>query len=186
MNDLLGRKIAVLATNGFEQCELEEPIQAFHNHGASTVIISLTDDDIQGYNHQTPADSFGVDETVNTAQADEYDALLIPGGVRNPDSLRANKEAVKFVRSFFAQGKPVAAICHGPWVLVEAGVVEGKTLTSFNSLKTDIINAGGNWVDEAVVVDNGLVTSRTPDDLDAFCIATLEEILSSKQLRYTA
>ncbi|BFM06052.1 type 1 glutamine amidotransferase domain-containing protein [Halioxenophilus aromaticivorans] len=186
MNDLMGRKIAVLATDGFEQCELEEPIQAFQTHGAETVIISLKDDDIQGFNHQSPADMFHVDETVATARADEYDALLLPGGVHNPDSLRANPEAVKFVQSFFSQQKPVAAICHGPWMLVEADVVKGRTLTSFNSVKTDIINAGGNWVDEPVVVDGGLITSRTPDDLDAFCRAIIDEILSAKQLRYTA
>ncbi len=161
-------------------------MRALQNHGADTVIISLNDDDIQGVNHHTPADTFVVLETVSTARADEYDALLLLGGVQNPNRLRADAKAVNFVRSFFEQLKPVAAICHAPWMLVEADVVKGRTLTSFESLKTDIVNAGGHWIDEPVVIDTGLITSRTPNDLDDFCRAIIEEILSAKQMRYSA
>lgn len=173
--DLTNKTIAILATDGFEQIELTEPKKAIEAAGAIARIVSLKKGKIQGFNHDTKGDKFDVDETVDSADASNYDGLLLPGGVHNPDSLRINMDAVAFVRAFFEQHKPVAAICHGPWTLVEAGVVEGRTLTSWPSLKTDITNAGGEWVDEEVHCDNGLVTSRNPDDLPAFCEKMIEE-----------
>jgi len=170
-----GKRIAFLATCGVEQVELAEPWKAVKDAGATPELISLKSGEIQGYNHDKKADTFSVDKVVADVSAEDYDGLVLPGGVANPDTLRMNDEAVDFVRDFFKQQKPVAAICHGPWMLVEADVVEGRTLTSYPSIKTDIINAGGNWVDKEVVVDNGLVTSRNPDDLKAFCRKAIEE-----------
>jgi protease I len=175
INSIKGKHIAFLATCGVEQVELTEPWKAVKDAGAMPELVSLKAGEIQGYNHDKKADTFRVDKVVADVSAEDYDGLVLPGGVANPDTLRMNDEAVDFVRDFFKQQKPVAAICHGPWMLVEADVVDGRTLTSWPSVKTDILNAGGNWVDEEVVVDNGLVTSRKPDDLQAFCAKAVEE-----------
>jgi protease I len=164
----------------FEQVELVEPRKALEQAGAEIDLVSLKDGEIQGFNHYDKADRFRVDRTVEEVSADDYDALLLPGGVGNPDTLRQNENAVRFVGDFFDQGKPIAAICHAPWTLVEAGVVRGRRLTSFPSLQTDIRNAGGEWVDEEVVVDRGLVTSRRPDDIPAFNEKMLEEFAEGK------
>jgi protease I len=178
--DLNGKRVAILATDMFEQVELVEPRKAVEEAGAEVELVSLETGAIQGFNHYDKADEFPVDKAVSDASADDYDALLLPGGVGNPDTLRTDKDAVAFVRSFFEQGKPVAAICHAPWTLVEADVVRGRKLTSYASIKTDVRNAGGNWVDEEVVVDEGLVTSRRPDDLPAFCAKVVEEFAEGK------
>lgn len=181
MSDKLkGRKIAFLATDGFEQVELTQPWEALKAEGAELHLISLEKGKIQGFNHADKADEFDVDKTVNEVSADDYNGLVLPGGVHNPDALRVNEDAVSFVRDFFKQHKPVSSICHGPWTLVEADVVRSRKLTSWPSLKTDIENAGGTWVDEECVVDEGLTTSRNPDDLDAFCAKTIEEMCEGK------
>ena len=172
---LQGKRIAIIAADMFEQVELVEPRKALEEAGATTEIVSLEPGKIQGFNHYDKADKIEVDKTVEDVSADEYDALMLPGGVGNPDTLRTDENVVSFVRDFFEQGKPVAAICHGPWTLVEAGVVRDRTLTSWPSIQTDIRNAGGNWVDEQVVVDQGLVTSRKPDDIPAFNSKMIEE-----------
>lgn len=176
MQQLKDKKVAVLATDGFEQSELEQPVAALKEAGAQVEIISLKSGSIKGWDEKDWGKEIAVDKTVDSADADSYDALVLPGGVMNPDTLRTNKDAVSFVKSFMDEGKPVAAICHGPWTLVEAGVLKGRTVTSWPSLKTDIENAGGTWVDEEVVTDNGLVTSRKPADLPAFCKKMIEEI----------
>jgi protease I len=168
-------KIAFLATDMVEQLELTEPWKAVERQGWKPELVSTKPGEIQGFNHFDKADSFAVDRTTEEAAANEYDALVLPGGVGNPDQLRTDENAVAFVRSFFEQSKPVAVICHGPWTPVEAGVVRDRTLTSWPSLQTDIRNAGGHWVDKEVVVDNGLVSSRKPDDLPAFCDKLVEE-----------
>jgi protease I len=162
-------KIAFLATDMVEQVELTEPWKAVEEQGWTPDLVSIRAGKIQGFDHYDKADTFAVDTTVEEASPDDYDALVLPGGVGNPDTLRLDENAVAFVRGFVDRGKPVAAICHAPWTLVEAGVVRGKTLTSWPSLQTDIRNAGGTWVDEEVVRDGPLVTSRKPDDLPAFC-----------------
>jgi protease I len=177
-DELRDRKVAVLATHMVEQVELTEPWKALESAGAEVELVSLEHGEIQGFNHYDKADTFSVDMTVDEARAEDYDALVLPGGVGNPDKLRMNERAVQFVRQFFEAGKPVAAICHGPWTLVEANVVQGRRLTSYPSIKTDIRNAGGTWSDEEVVVDAGLVTSRKPDDLPAFCEKMVEEFAS--------
>jgi len=170
-----GKKIAIIAADMVEQAELVEPRKALDEAGAETHLISLRPGEIQGFEHFEPATRYAVDKTVEEADASDYDALMIPGGVGNPDQLRGDENMVAFVRSFFDQGKPVAAICHAPWVLIEAGVVRDRKLTSWPTLRTDIENAGGNWVDEQVVVDHGLVTSRKPDDIPAFNEKMIEE-----------
>ena len=174
MADLKGRRVAFLATDMVEQVELTEPWKAVQEAGADVDLVSLEDGEIQGFDHYDKADKFPVDRTVEEAGADDYDALVLPGGVGNPDTLRSDENAVQFVRAFFEAGKPVAAICHAAWMLVEADVVQGRKLTSYWSIKTDVRNAGGNWVDEEVVVDANLVTSRSPDDLPAFNEKLLE------------
>ncbi len=179
-NKLQGKRVAFLATDMVEQVELIEPWNAVKSEGAEPELISLEEGEIQGFNHYDKADTFRVDETVEEARADDYDALVIPGGVGNPDTLRTNENAVEFARQFFEQGKPVGVICHGPWMLVETGVVRGRKVTSWPSLQTDIRNAGGNWVDEEVVVDSGLVTSRKPDDLPAFNEKIIEEFCEGR------
>lgn len=184
--DLKGKKIAFLATDGVEQIELTKPWEAIKNAGAEVELISIKPDKIQGVNHMDKGDMFTVDKTIDQANPDDYHGLVLPGGVANPDFLRMDDSAVKFTRSFFESHKPVAAICHGPWTLVEAGVVEGRTLTSWPSIQTDIVNAGGKWVDEEVHVDEGLVTSRKPDDLDAFCAKAIEEFAEGKHEGQTA
>jgi protease I len=167
-NTLKGKTVAILATDGFEQSELMKPKQALEEAGAKTKVISPADKKIKGWNHKEWGEEVAVDVPLKSADPTKFDALLLPGGVMNPDQLRMDPEAVKFVKSFFDQRKPVAAICHGPWMLVEAGAVHGRTVTSWPSLKTDIRNAGGTWVDEEVTVGNGVVTSRKPDDIPAF------------------
>jgi protease I len=181
-NELKGKKIAFLAAQGFEESELTKPWQAVEAAGAKVELVSLEDGEITALNEKElkPGTSMRVDKTVEEANASDYDGLVLPGGVMNPDKLRADENAVSFVRDFFEQGKPVGAVCHGPWTLVEAGVVRGRTLTSFASIQTDIRNAGGNWVDEEVHVDSGLVTSRKPDDLDAFSRKLVEEFAEGK------
>jgi protease I len=178
--NLKGKRIAFLATDGFEQVELTKPWEAIKAAGADVTLLSTHEGAIRGMNHHDKADEFDVDELVADADAKDYDGLVLPGGVANPDALRTDPKAVSFVREFFTSAKPVAAICHGPWTLVEADVVRGRTLTSWPSLQTDIRNAGGQWVDEEVVVDNGLVTSRKPDDLDAFCAKAIEEFAEGR------
>lgn len=168
-------KIAFLATDMVEQVELTEPWAAVEGEGWTPELVSPKDGSIQGVNHFDKADTFRVDCTVAEAKSEEYDALVIPGGVANPDAMRTDLDAVEFVRAFFREGKPVAVVCHGPWMLVEADVVRDRELTSWPSLATDIVNAGGLWHDAEVVVDNGLVTSRKPDDLPAFCAKLVEE-----------
>jgi len=175
MATLTGKRVAFLATDMVEEVELTEPWRAIEEAGGRPELVSLEEGEIQGFNHYDKADTFEVDRAIGDVAPQDYDALVLPGGVGNPDTLRTNEDAVEFVRGFVEAGKPVAAICHGPWTLVEADVVRGRTLTSWPSLKTDIENAGGNWVDQEVVVDNGLVSSRKPDDLPAFCSRLLEE-----------
>jgi protease I len=172
---LQGKRIAFLATDMVEQVELTEPWKAVTDEEAVAELVSLEEGEIQAFKHYDKADTFKVDRTVEEARADDYDALVVPGGVGNPDTMRMDENAVGLVREFFEQGKPVGVICHGPWMLVEAGVVRGRKVTSWPSLRTDIRNAGGNWVDEEVVVDQGLVTSRKPDDLPAFNAKIVEE-----------
>ncbi len=174
-NGLKGRKVAILATDGVEQLELEEPRRALDAAGAITHLIAPKGDSIQAMNHDEKGARLPVDRMLSEVRASEYDALLLPGGVANPDRLRVNAAAVQFVREFMLSDRPVAAICHGPWMLVEAGAVGGRTLTSWPSLATDIRNAGGEWVDEAVRIDDKLITSRKADDLPRFCAAILKE-----------
>jgi protease I len=179
-NRLEGRRVAFLAADGVEQVELTEPWKAVEQEGGKPELVSLESGEIQGFDHLDKDKTFAVDRTVAEATADDYDGLVLPGGVANPDFLRTDENAVRFVRAFFEAGKPVAAICHAPWTLVEADVVRGRTVTSWPSLKTDIKNAGGEWVDEEVHVDAGLVTSRKPDDLPAFCDKLVEEICEGR------
>jgi protease I len=176
-NKLQGKKVAFLVANeGIEQVELTEPWKAVEQAGGTPQLVAPEAGAVQAFNHLDKADTFDVDTTVADAKAGDFDGLVLPGGVANPDNLRTEEKAVAFVRDFFESAKPVAAICHAPWTLIEAGVVADRKLTSWPSLQTDIRNAGGNWVDEEVVVDQGLVTSRNPDDLDAFCSKLVEEI----------
>ena len=172
---LEGLKIAILATDGFEQSELFEPKRALEEAGAETQVVSLEAGEIKGWNEKDWGDSIRVAVTVDRASSENYDALVLPGGVMNPDKLRMNDRAVAFVKSFFDAGKPVGAICHAPWTLIDAGAVEGKTMTSWQSLRKDLENAGAKWVDREVVTDNGLVTSRNPQDLPAFNKKIIEE-----------
>ena len=173
--ELKGKTIAFLATDGVEQVEYTEPRKAVEQAGGTAQLVSLKPGQIQGFNHLDKGDTFPVDKAVAEASADDYDGLVLPGGVANPDALRADKDAVQFVRSFFEAGKPVASICHGPWTLVEADVARGRRLTSFPSIRTDLRNAGAEVVDEEVVTDGNLTTSRSPDDLPAFCERIVEE-----------
>ena len=175
MAELTGKRIAFLATDMVEQVELTEPWKAVEQAGGTPELVSLEEGEIQGFDHYDKADTFPVDRAVSEVTADDYDGLVLPGGVGNPDTLRADEDAVRFARTFVESGKPVAVICHGPWTLVEADVVRDRTLTSFPSIRTDIKNAGGNWVDQEVVVDDGLISSRNPDDLPAFCRTLVEE-----------
>jgi protease I len=178
--ELQGKTVAFIATDGVEQVELTDPWKAIEDAGGKAELISLEPGHIQGFNHLDKGDTFPVDHTVKEADAARYDGLVMPGGVANPDFLRADEDAVAFVRAFFDQAKPVAAICHGPWTLIDAEVVRGRTLTSWPSLRTDLRNAGATWVDEEVHVDQGLVTSRNPDDLPAFNAKLVEEIAEGK------
>jgi len=183
MGKLDGKRVAILAADMFERVELVEPRKALEDEGAHTDVISIHDGEIQGFDHFDPSEKLPVDKTVEEVSADDYDALLVPGGVGNPDQLRMDENAVGLVRAFAEQGKPMAVICHGPWVLVEAGLARGRTLTSWPTLRTDIVNAGGNWVDKEVVVDEGIVTSRKPDDIPAFNAKMIEEFAEGKHER---
>jgi protease I len=173
--ELTGKRVAILLTDGFEQIEMTAPRKALDDAGAVTTLISPKSGEVQGWNHQDKGDRFPVDQDLQSADANDYDALLLPGGVTNPDQLRMIPKAVEFAKSFFTAHKPVAAICHGPWLLAEAGVVGGYNMTSWPSLKTDLTNAGAHWKDTTVVVDRGLVTSRKPDDIPAFNQKMIEE-----------
>jgi protease I len=176
-NSLQGRKVAVLAADGVEKVEFETPRAQLTENGAHVLLLSLKPGDIQARNHDLePAGTIRVDQAVSDASVDDFDALVLPGGTVNPDKLRLDKSAVAFVRDFVNSGKPVAAICHGPWTLVEAGVVAGRTVTSYPSIRTDLRNAGANVVDEEVVVDGNVITSRSPDDLPAFCAALIQQL----------
>ncbi|HOY30112.1 MAG TPA: type 1 glutamine amidotransferase domain-containing protein [Flavobacteriales bacterium] len=175
-NKLNGKRVAILATNGFEESELKSPKEALEKAGATVHVVSPEKGAIKGWKDGNWSDKVDVDRNLSEAKAADYDALLLPGGVINPDTLRQDEKAVAFVRDFFTAKKPVGAICHGPWTLVEADVLKGRKVTSYGSIKTDLRNAGAQWVDEEVVVDDGLVTSRTPKDLPAFNRKLVEEI----------
>ena len=175
-----GKKIAILATDGVEQVELTEPRKALDEAGATTELVSLKQGEIQAFDHLDHADKMKVDRAVGDARVDDYDGLLIPGGVANGDFLRADQDAVRFTAAFAQAHKPIASICHGPWILVEAGIVKGRTITSWPSLQTDVRNAGGTWVDEEVHVEHGLVTSRKPDDIPAFSAKAIEEFCEGR------
>jgi protease I len=183
MAKLDGKKVAILVADGFEQVEMTKPRAALEEEGAETKIVSPAQNEVHGMNHVDKGDNFDVDVALEEARPEEFDALLIPGGLMNPDELRANMDALEFVRHFFNEGKPVAAICHAPWVLIDAGVVRGRKLTSWERIQSDVKNAGGHWVDEEVVVDNGLVTSRKPDDIPAFNRKMIEEFCEGKHAR---
>src|SRR3954447_13147152 len=187
MSDLNGKKIAILTANeGVEQVEYEKPRKALEDAGATVELIAPEKGEVQMFNHLDKADTFDADKAVSDASADDYDGLMLPGGVANPDNLRTDEDAVRFVQGFVNAGKPIAAICHAPWTLVEADAVKGRTLTSFPSIKTDIENAGGTWVDEEVHVDQGLVTSRKPDDLPAFNAKIVEEFCEGEHAEQSA
>jgi protease I len=179
-NNLQGKKVAILVTDGFEQVELTEPKRALEQAGATAQVVSPKDGKVKGWNHTEWGEEIPVDIPLANAQAGAFDALLLPGGVMNPDKLRMNPDAVQFVKDFVDSQKPIAAICHGPWTLIEAGAVRDRTITSYPSLRTDLVNAGANWVDEQVVVDNGLVTSRKPDDIPAFNAKMIEEFAEGR------
>ncbi|CAN5888120.1 type 1 glutamine amidotransferase domain-containing protein [soil metagenome] len=175
MSDLSGKRVAIVVANGFEQIEMTDPREALEAAGATTDLVSIESDEVKGWNHTEWGDTFAVDVPIDEADPADYDALLLPGGVMNPDKLRRDERVQRFVRSFFEEGKPVASICHGPWTLIDAGVAKGRRMTSYHSIQTDLKNAGVEWVDEEVVVDQGLVTSRKPDDLPAFDEKMIEE-----------
>ena len=179
-DQLKGKRVAALVTHGFEQDELLKPRTALQDAGATVHIVSPESGKVRGWKHREWGDEVNVDRTLDQVKPDDYDALLLPGGVLNPDRLRMDSKAVQFVKRIFDDGKPVAVICHGPWTLVEAGVLKGRTITSWPSVQTDIRNAGGNWVDEEVHVDKGLVSSRKPDDLPAFCKKMVEEFAEGR------
>jgi protease I len=188
---LTGQRVAILATDGFEESELREPLKALQSAGAEVAIVApsntLRPGEIRGWNNDNWSPTpLKIDVQLEAANPDNYDALVLPGGVRNPDKLRVIPKAVEFVRHFFERHKPVAAICHAPWLLVEADVVRNRTVTSYKSIRTDLINAGANWVDKEVVVDNGLVTSRQPSDLPAFCAKMVEEIAEGRHAKQHA
>ena len=185
-NELQGKRVAILAADMVERVELVEPRKALEDAGATVELVSLEEGEIRSFDHFDPSEAVAVDRTVEEAQTDDYDALLVPGGVGNPDQLRGDENAVAFVRGFFEQRKPVAAICHAPWILIEAGVVQGRTVTSWPTLQTDLRNAGAEWVDREVVVDDGLVTSRKPDDIPAFNAKMIEEFAEGKHERQGA
>lgn len=182
----MNKRVAILATNGFEEVELTSPKEAMENAGFEVDIVSPESGSIKAWDVDKWSKEYKVDRTVSEVSADDYNALMLPGGVINPDHLRRNEDVLKLVRNFFEQKKPVAAICHAPWTLISAGVVEGRTMTSFSSMKDDVINAGANWVDKEVVVDQGFVTSRNPDDLEAFNKKLVEEIKEGKHERQHA
>ena len=177
---LEGKKIAIVVTDGFEQVELTEPKKALEEAGAETHVIALKEGEVKGWNHTDWGDKFKVDKAIGSVNADDYSALMLPGGVMSPDKLRADEKVVSFVSKFMESGKPVAAICHGPWTLIETGKLQGKKMTSYHTLKSDLKNAGAEWVDQEVVVDNGLITSRKPDDIPAFNKKIIEEFAEGR------
>lgn len=183
---LLEKHIAILAADGFEQTELTGPREALTTASAKTSIVSPCEDKIQGMHHMEKGDTFAVDIPLDHADVEDFDALVIPGGLYNPDTLRSTPEAVEFVRAFARAGKPIAAICHGPWLLAEAGLAEGRTLTSWPAIRSDLENAGATWTDQEVVVDDGIVTSRTPDDIPAFNRKLIEEISEGRHAALAA
>ena len=183
---ITGKKVAILVAEGFEQVEMTGPRRALEEAGAETAIVSPAKDEVQGWNHFDKADRFNVDVPLDEAKAAEFDALLLPGGVANPDQLRGMPRAVQFVKAFVDAGKPIGVICHGPWTLIEAGAVKGRTMTSWPTLKTDLANAGAKWVDQEVVVDRGIVSSRKPDDIAAFSRKLIEEIGEGRHARGAA
>lgn len=182
---LSGKRVAILVADGFEQVEMTKPRAALQDAGAETQIVSVKSGQIQGMHHADKGDKFDVDVTLDDVRPNDFDALLIPGGLMNPDTLRSTPEALDFTRHFFDEGKPVAAICHAPWVLIDAGVLRGRRVTSWPAIKTDVRNAGATWVDEEVVVDNGLVTSRKPDDIPAFNKKMIEEFCEGRHVEMT-
>jgi protease I len=177
---LENKKVAILATDGFEKSELFQPLEALRKEGATVHIISNKHGEIKSWDKSDWGKTIAVDKKIFEASESDYDSLILPGGVINPDTLRTNEDALDFIRAFFSSGKPVAAICHAPWLLISAGVIEGRKVTSYKSIKDDVVNAGADWVDKEVVVDQGLVTSRNPDDLPAFCKKVIEEIREGK------
>lgn len=186
MQDLTGKRIAILATNGFEQSELEVPLSRLKQAGASVDVVSLKSGSITGWDKDDWGRAVDVDKVLSEVTPDDYDGLVLPGGQINPDLLRVETSAIDFVKGFWKQSKVVAAICHAPWLLVEAGIVRGRDVTSYPSVRTDVVNAGGNWHDREVVADQGLVTSRKPDDLEAFCNKIAEELLEGPHQRQAA
>ncbi|RFC55471.1 type 1 glutamine amidotransferase domain-containing protein [Brumimicrobium aurantiacum] len=180
MENLNNKRVAILVTDGFEQSEFTAPKKAVENAGATVDVVSLNSGTIKSWNDGNWGEEYQVDKTLDEVSVSDYNSLILPGGVINPDLLRNNSQAVDFVKGFVEAEKPVSAICHGPWLLAEAGVLEGRKITSYSSIKTDMINAGANWVDEEVVVDSGLTTSRNPNDLPAFCDKIVEEIAEGK------
>lgn len=183
---LEGKKVAILVADGFEQVEMTEPRRALEDAGAQTQLVSPAQGKVKGWQHTEWGDQFPVDVPLAQAEAGNYDALLLPGGVMNPDHLRRNQQALQFVKAFFDAGKPVAAICHGPWTLIDAGVVRGRKMTSYETIQTDLKNAGAQWVDQEVVTDRGLVTSRQPDDIPAFNQKMIEEFAEGRHRQQRA